>query len=154
MSNLTDETILRAIWHKILKRLPLGVTHNYFGDGKHVGLCGNTKDYLRWSTEFSTRDRQRLGLPIGDVRSMVRIKKLISAGLLESERQEPGRSFWFWFPENISKPAFERCLCLMREAGMPEKPATISNYDEIVAKVREQLLVEFGDVILVQERLE
>lgn len=33
MSKLSNGFILRAIWHAVLKQLPVRVTHNYFGDG-------------------------------------------------------------------------------------------------------------------------
>ncbi|HEC2068865.1 TPA: hypothetical protein R1883_000385 [Klebsiella oxytoca] len=152
MSKLSDGYILRAVWHAVLKQLPVRVTHNYFGDGKVVGLCRNDKFYMRLSTHICTTGRKRsLGLPLSDSQSMNRIKRLVENGLLERE-QMTGGAFYFWLPDNLNQPAFERCLEIMRKEGLTEKATNITNYDEIVGRVREKLMAEFGSVDLKQGR--
>ena len=151
MSKLSNGFILRAIWHAVLKQLPLRVTHNYFGDGKVVGLCKNDWFWMRSSTQICTAGRRHsLGLPLSDSQSMLRIKRLAEDGRLEREKMVGG-AFYFWLPDDLNQPAFERCLNLMRDEGITEKPADISNYDEIVERVRAVLIAEFGSADLKQE---
>lgn len=151
MSKLSDGFILRAIWHAVLKQLPLRVTHNYFGDGKVVGLCKNDWFWLRSSMQVCTTGRRHsLGLPLSDSQSMNRIKRLAENGLLEREKMTGG-AFYFWLPDTLNKPAFERCLELMGAEGLTDKATNFSNYDEIVERVRVKLMAEFGEICLVQE---
>lgn len=154
MSKVTDEFILRAIWHAVLKQLPRRVTHNYFGDGCVVGLCRNDDFWLRSATQICTTGRKRsLGLPLSDSQSMNRIKKLVDDGRLERKSMVAG-AFYFWLPDSLNKPAFERCLQLMRDEGLTEQAANIPNYDEIVSRVGEALIAEFGGIDFEQERAE
>lgn len=148
MSKLTDSFILRAVWHAVLKRLPVAVTQNYFGDGRIVGLCPNEQSWMRSSTQICTSSRKSLGLSLSEGQSMIRLKKLIAAGQLERESSLPGGAFYFWLPGNINQTAFERCLQLMHDEGLTEKAATIANYDEIVKRVGEKLMAEFGEIEL------
>lgn len=151
MSKLTDRFILRTIWHAVLRQLPRRVTHNYFGDGCVVGLCTHDDFWLRSATQICTTGRKRsLGLPLSDSQSMNRIKKLVEDGQLERKSMVAG-AFYFWLPDVLNKPAFERCLQLMRNEGLTEKAANIPNYDEIVTRVSEALIAEFGDINLNQE---
>ncbi|HBN7019262.1 TPA: hypothetical protein PJF92_000141 [Escherichia coli] len=152
MSKVTDKFILRAIWHAVLKQLPRRVTHNYFGDGCVVGLCTNDDFWLRSATQICTTGRKRsLGLPLSDSQSMSRIKKLVEDGRLERKSMVAG-AFYFWLPDSLNKPAFERCLQLMRDEGLTEMAANIPNYDEIVSRVGDALIAEFGGIDLEQER--
>lgn len=152
MSKLSNGYILRAVWHAVLKQLPVRVSHNYFGDGKVVGLCRNEHFWMRSSTEICTTGRKNsIGLPLSDSQSMNRIKRLVDDGRLEREKATGG-AFYFWLPDRLNQPAFERCLELMREEGITEKATNITNYDEIVERVREKLMAEFGAVDLKQER--
>lgn len=151
MSKLSDGFILRAVWHAVLKQLPLRVTHNYFGDGKVVGLCNNDWFWLRSSTQVCTTGRRHsLGLPLSVSQSMNRIKRLAENGRLEREKMTGG-AFYFWLPDTLNKPAFERCLELMGAEGLTDKATNITNYDEIVDRVRAKLMHEFGGINLKQE---
>lgn len=148
MSKLSNEFILRAIWHAVLKQLPVRVTHNYFGDGKVVSLCKNDWFWLRSSTQICTTGRKRsLGLPLSDSQSMNRIKRLAEEGLLGREKMTGG-AFYFWLPDTMNKPAFERCLELMSAEGLTDKAINTENYDEIVERVRATLMHEFGNINL------
>ena len=151
MSKLSNGFILRAIWHAVLKQLPVRVTHNYFGDGKVVSLCKNDWFWLRSSTQICTTGRQRsLGLPLSDSQSMNRIKRLAEEGRINRETMTGG-AFYFWLPDSLNKPAFERCLELMSAEGLADKATNMTNYDEIVERVRETLMHEFGGINLKQE---
>ncbi|WP_275211808.1 hypothetical protein [Citrobacter freundii] len=56
--------------------------------------------------------------------------------------------FYFWLPDTMNKPAFERCLELMSAEGLTDKATNTANYDEIVERVRATLMHEFGDINL------
>lgn len=153
MSRLSNGFILRAVWHAVLKQLPSRVTHNYFGDGKVVGLCRNEHLWMRSSTQICTTGRKHsLKLPLSDSQSMNRIKSLVQSGRLERERMTGG-AFYFWLHGSMNQSAFERCLELMREEGLTESAANVPNYDEIVERVSGKLMAEFGDIDLRQEKV-
>lgn len=140
---VTDNEILSVIWLTVLRRLPYEVCHNYFGGER--GLCKNDWFWMRSCTQICTTNRKSwLSVPLSDTHSLIRIKKLVTDGYLKREKHRPGNGFWFWLSDDINQPAFERCLELMSDAGLSEKPAKISDFEQIAAWVTKQLIDEFG----------
>lgn len=153
MIKVTDEQILRAIWHFTLNHLPQKVTMHYIGGG--LGLCSSNSFNMEYAVHICTIQRNCFLAPLlGSSQSMARIKKLVADGHLKSDRRCSGGSFYFWFPEAISRPAFERCLQLMRDAGMSEECALVANYEAIKSETSKKLAEEFGDIDLIQEQLQ
>lgn len=142
---VTDHEILSVIWMTVLRRLPYEVTHNYFGGER--GLCKNDWFWIRSCTQVCTTYRKSwLSVQLSDTQYLIRIKKLVADGYLQRDRHRPGSGFWFWLSDDINQPAFERCLELMSDAGLSEKPAKISDFGDIAASVTKQLIDEFGAV--------
>ncbi|MDK7595853.1 hypothetical protein QP585_22330 [Serratia ureilytica] len=142
---VTDHEILSVIWLTVLRRLPYEVTHNYFGGER--GLCKNDGFWMRSCTQVCTTYRKSwLSVQLSDTQSLIRIKKLVADGYLKSEKHRPGSGFWFRLSDDINQSAFERCLELMSDSGLAEKPQKISDFDSIAASVTKKLVDEFVSV--------
>jgi hypothetical protein len=146
MMKVTDDALMHAIFCQTIKYLPYRAIQRYVGE--RVSMA--SEDHFPRAIRQLAANRKHLQCGLGESQSLTRLRALVDMQHLRSDeihsRAEPGRTFWYWLPENIMRPVWERTREIMTHCGMPEahSPRLMPKSDSLVESISYQLAEEFA----------
>ncbi|MEQ9830582.1 hypothetical protein [Pectobacterium versatile] len=142
---VNDNEILSGIWISVAKQLPYRATRNYFGNRR--GLAPSDDGGMRYATQICTAYMSaHIETKLGRGQLLVRVKRLVDSGKLNSEKRVRGSSFWFWLPDSINIQVFDRTQELLASSGMTKEPSSAHYFASLAEKITSTLIAEFGEL--------
>ena len=142
---VTDDALMSAIFRQTIKHLPYRAIQRYVG--ARVAMANDSQ--FNNAIRQLAANRKNLKCGLAETQSLSRLRALVdSQHLLSDENRqlaEPGRTFWYWLPESIMRPVWDRTREIMNHCGLSDDrtPVMMPLSDTLADSVAQQLAEEF-----------
>lgn len=147
MQKVTDDELMQAIFRLTLRQLPSRNIQRYVG--ARAALMHDRYFGIFRTTKLLASNRAGLNVNLKPAHLLSRLRELVDGQHLHSDEQrhlaEPGRTFYYWLPDVLMRPAIERCRTILVDCGFPScgRPVLMSETDTLAESVARQLADEF-----------
>ncbi|HHA1396884.1 TPA: hypothetical protein ACOEOW_003862 [Enterobacter hormaechei subsp. xiangfangensis] len=142
---ITDDFMMRAIFRQTLQRIPHRAIQRFVGG--RVSMADDAQ--FTSAVRLLAANRKSLGCGLADSQSLVRLRALVDMHYLSSDEKrqlaEPGRTFWYWLPESLTRPVWLRAREILGHCGLDyqREPVLMPSADVLADSVAAHLAEEF-----------